>query len=44
MYTEVAAERELRERLLDAACCREIDVVLVWRLDRLGAGLLSIWL
>lgn len=29
-----AAERELREKLLDAARRREIDVVLVWRLDR----------
>jgi putative DNA-invertase from lambdoid prophage Rac len=29
-----AAERELRERLLAAARRREIDVVLVWRLDR----------
>src|SRR6202161_4697479 len=31
-----AAERELRERLLAAARRREIDVVLVWRLDRWG--------
>ena len=31
-----AAERELREKLLDAARRREIDVVLVWRLDRWG--------
>src|ERR1700689_2952740 len=29
-----AAERELRENLLAAARGREIDVVLVWRLDR----------
>jgi DNA invertase Pin-like site-specific DNA recombinase len=29
-----AAERELREELLAAARRREIDVVLVWRLDR----------
>jgi predicted site-specific integrase-resolvase len=29
-----AAERELREKLLAAARRREIDVVLVWRLDR----------
>src|ERR1019366_9499319 len=29
-----AAERELRERLLAAARRLEIDVVLVWRLDR----------
>ena len=31
-----AAQREARERLLDAARRREIDVVLVWRLDRWG--------
>jgi DNA invertase Pin-like site-specific DNA recombinase len=31
-----ASERQLRERLLEAARRREIDVVLVWRLDRLG--------
>src|SRR3954451_14482149 len=31
-----AAKREARERLLDAARRREIDVVLVWRLDRWG--------
>jgi len=31
-----ASERKLRERLLDAARRREIDVVLVWRLDRWG--------
>src|SRR6202167_4737631 len=39
-----AAERELRQKLLDAARRREIDVVLVWRLDRWGrsvADLLS---
>src|SRR3954467_1006816 len=29
-----AAERELREKLMAAARRREIDVVLVWRLDR----------
>jgi DNA invertase Pin-like site-specific DNA recombinase len=29
-------QRELREKLLDAARRREIDVVLVWRLDRCG--------
>ena len=28
------SERKLREKLLDAARRREIDVVLVWRLDR----------
>src|SRR3954452_15913548 len=31
-----ATERELREKLLAAARRREIDVVLVWRLDRWG--------
>jgi putative DNA-invertase from lambdoid prophage Rac len=31
-----ASERQLRERLLEAARRREIDVVLVWRLDRWG--------
>jgi DNA invertase Pin-like site-specific DNA recombinase len=31
-----AAPREAREKLLDAARRREIDVVLVWRLDRWG--------
>ena len=31
-----AAQREMREKLLDAARRREIDVVLVWRLDRWG--------
>jgi len=31
-----AAQRELREKLLDAARRREIDVVLVWRFDRWG--------
>jgi DNA invertase Pin-like site-specific DNA recombinase len=30
------SHRELREKLLDAAHRREIDVVLVWRLDRWG--------
>jgi putative DNA-invertase from lambdoid prophage Rac len=29
-------KREAREQLLEAASCREIDVVLVWRLDRWG--------
>jgi DNA invertase Pin-like site-specific DNA recombinase len=36
-----AAERELRENLLTAARRREIDVVLVWRLN--GAVHSSIW-
>jgi DNA invertase Pin-like site-specific DNA recombinase len=31
-----AAQRESREKLLEAARRREIDVVLVWRLDRWG--------
>src|SRR5579863_9390358 len=31
-----ATKREARERLLEAARRREIDVVLVWRLDRWG--------
>src|SRR3954471_17671238 len=31
-----SAERQLREKLLEAARRREIDVVLVWRLDRWG--------
>jgi putative DNA-invertase from lambdoid prophage Rac len=30
------SQRQLREKLLDAARRREIDVVLVWRLDRWG--------
>jgi putative DNA-invertase from lambdoid prophage Rac len=34
-----AAQREAREKLLDAARHREIDVVLVWRLDRWGRSL-----
>ena len=31
-----ASQRQLRERLMEAARRREIDVVLVWRLDRWG--------
>ena len=31
-----AVKRQAREQLLDAARRREIDVVLVWRLDRWG--------
>jgi DNA invertase Pin-like site-specific DNA recombinase len=31
-----AAKREAREKLIEAARRREIDVVLVWRLDRWG--------
>jgi putative DNA-invertase from lambdoid prophage Rac len=34
-----AVERELREKLMTAARRREIDVVLVWRLDRWGRSL-----
>ena len=34
-----AAQREARQKLLDAARRREIDVVLVWRLDRWGRSL-----
>jgi DNA invertase Pin-like site-specific DNA recombinase len=34
-----AAQRELREQLLNAARRREIDAVLVWRLDRWGRSL-----
>jgi DNA invertase Pin-like site-specific DNA recombinase len=34
-----AVQRELREQLLEAARRREIDVVLVWRLDRWGRSL-----
>jgi putative DNA-invertase from lambdoid prophage Rac len=37
-----AAERELRERLLESARRREIDVVLVWRLDRWGRSLVDL--
>src|ERR1043165_7761072 len=37
-----AAERELRENLLAAARRREIDVVLVWRLDRWGRSLVDL--
>ena len=31
-----AAQRQMRERLMEAARRRDIDVVLVWRLDRWG--------
>jgi DNA invertase Pin-like site-specific DNA recombinase len=37
-----AAERKLRENLLTAARRREIDVVLVWRLDRWGRSLVDL--
>jgi len=38
-----AAQRELREKLLDAARRREIDVVLVWRLDRWGRSVADLF-
>jgi DNA invertase Pin-like site-specific DNA recombinase len=34
-----AFERELRQKLMEAARRREIDIVLVWRLDRWGRSL-----
>jgi DNA invertase Pin-like site-specific DNA recombinase len=34
-----ASVRELREKLLDAARRRDIDVVIVWRLDRWGRSM-----
>jgi len=37
-----AVERELREKLLEAARRRQIDVVLVWRLDRWGRSLVDL--
>ena len=37
-----AAEREMRRQLLDAARRRELDVVLVWRLDRWGRSLVDL--
>lgn len=37
-----AVQRELREQLLDAARRREIDAVLVWRLDRWGRSLVDL--
>jgi putative DNA-invertase from lambdoid prophage Rac len=37
-----AAEREMREKLMAAARRREIDVVLVWRLDRWGRSLVDL--
>jgi len=37
-----STQRELREKLLAAARRREIDVVLVWRLDRWGRSLVDL--
>jgi DNA invertase Pin-like site-specific DNA recombinase len=37
-----AVEREMRRQLIEAARRREIDVVLVWRLDRWGRSLLDL--
>src|ERR1700732_3510289 len=37
-----AAQRALREKLIDAARRREIDAVLVWRLDRWGRSLVDL--
>src|SRR5487761_397004 len=37
-----AAEREMRQKLLDGARRRELDVVLVWRLDRWGRSLVDL--
>jgi len=34
-----ASERELRQKLMEAARRREMDIVLVWRLDRWGRSL-----
>src|ERR1700685_2489469 len=38
-----AVQRQLREKLLDAARRREIDVVLVWRLDRWGRSVADLF-
>src|SRR5229473_8012383 len=37
-----ASQRQLREKLLEAARRREIDVVLVWRLDRWGRSVMDL--
>jgi putative DNA-invertase from lambdoid prophage Rac len=37
-----AAEREMRQKLLDAVRRRELDAVLVWRLDRWGRSLVDL--
>lgn len=39
-----SAQREAREKLLDSARRREIDIVLVWRLDRWGRSLTDLLL
>ena len=38
-----AARREAREKILEAARRREIDLVLVWRLDRWGRSVTICW-
>ncbi len=38
-----AAKREACEELLEAARRREIDIVLVWRLDRWGQSVADLW-
>src|SRR6516225_6430297 len=37
-----ASQRTMREQLIDAARRREIDVVLVWRLDRWGRSVVDL--
>lgn len=37
-----ASQRPLRDQVLDAAKRREIDVILVWRLDRWGRSLVDL--
>src|SRR6516164_11566971 len=37
-----AARREAREKILDSARRREIDLVLIWRLDRWGRSLVDL--
>lgn len=37
-----AKERELRQELLDAAMRREVDVILVWKLDRWGRSMIDL--
>jgi predicted site-specific integrase-resolvase len=38
-----ASQRELREKIVEAARRRDIDVVLVWRLDRWAARSRTCW-